>query len=111
MKFDPWTLNDGLELVRKLHPDLEKAGWGVALGGSVPVKGHSDNDLDLVVFPLDKGQVNHESFREVLRNHGLTQIWKRWEIAKFWARQGSADTKHVEVWVLENQRVDVFVLS
>jgi hypothetical protein len=111
VKFDPWTLDDGLALVRKLEPELTKAGWFVALGGSVLLKGHSDNDLDLALIPLDKSSVNHNAFRKVLTQHGFRLIWKRHEIARFWYRQNSNDTKHVETWVLGNQRVDIFVVS
>jgi len=108
----PWNLDDALDFMRILVEPLKEKGWGLALGGSVPVKGSSDNDLDLVIFPLDKSNTPpHASFRKVLLDAGLELKWSPWEIQKFWQRQASSDTKHVEVWFLGDRRVDVFVLS
>lgn len=110
-KFDPWELPDALDLFRKLKTELHEAGWGAALGGSILLTGFSKNDIDIIIFPLSTSMVDHQEFRDALTSQGLTQVWRRDEIAKFWQRQGSTDTKHVEVWEYEGKRVDIFVLS
>lgn len=54
----PWSFDEALEVIRELAPLLAKHGWGVGLTGSVLLKGSSDNDLDLIVYPLDSGKVD-----------------------------------------------------
>ena len=45
-----WTLDQALELVRGLGPKLNEAGFGIAIAGSVLLKGESKKDLDRSSF-------------------------------------------------------------
>jgi hypothetical protein len=47
-----WLLNDARGLVENVVPIAERCGFGTAIGGSLAFKHASDNDLDLVFFPL-----------------------------------------------------------
>ena len=107
----PWGLEKALEFLRALRPALERVGFSCALAGSVLQEGHSDNDLDVVVFPLDTTCCNRSLADMVFKQFGMEQLWHRHEIAEFWHRKGSTDTKHVEVWSHNNRRVDVFFLQ
>ena len=95
----PWTLDDALALVVRLHEPLEAAGFYPGLTGSVLWNGKSDNDLDLIVYPKCKGEGNEaavfkalfwEGFRLCLDEHGVQEIWKT---------KGSHDTKRVQRWI------------
>ena len=106
----PWTLQEALLLIKDLQMPLKNAGFGIALAGSVLLEGESKNDLDLILFPQDTSSVNIEKARLVLQNGGMVPLWYRHEIAEFWFRAGSSDTKHVEVWAWNGHRVDIFFL-
>jgi hypothetical protein len=49
----------------------------------------------------------------VLNDHGLVLVYTAAEINWFWRSglKGSDDMKHVEVWLLGKQRIDVFFLK
>lgn len=55
-----WELEDAIEQYRKLHPVLSKAGWLVALTGSVVREG-SGQDLDLILVPWRTGATKDEA--------------------------------------------------
>jgi hypothetical protein len=48
-----WTLDEALELVRRLQDDTRQFGYHLAIGGGVINNGYSDKDLDLYFLPLD----------------------------------------------------------
>ena len=43
-----WVINEALEFIRGIRPDVMRYGWTVELGGGVLQNGHSNSDLDLV---------------------------------------------------------------
>jgi hypothetical protein len=47
-----WTIEDGLQLIRRLQPNLKPLGFHVALAGGNLNRGLSFKDLDLVFLPL-----------------------------------------------------------
>jgi hypothetical protein len=47
-----WTLEEGLELVRRLQPASRAFGYHVALGGGVLNNGSSFKDVDVYLIPL-----------------------------------------------------------
>ena len=53
IKLPRWSLDDALEVIRSLQYKALQCGYHLALGGGVINKGHSHNDLDIVVLPLD----------------------------------------------------------
>lgn len=55
MNHQPWSLEDGLKLVRAIQPGTRQFGYHLTLGGSVLNTGKSDKDLDLYFLPLSNG--------------------------------------------------------
>lgn len=108
--YEAWILEDALVFVRKLEKHLALAGYHVAMAGSVLEKGHSHNDLDLVVFPHTTGKMDTYVLRAALDLAGLSPVASRATVAAAWERQKSFDTKHVEVWTYNSKRVDLFFL-
>lgn len=109
---EPWTLEQALELIRELAPDLEVVGWGIGLTGSLLKKGSSDRDADIILFPMSSDVAVLEDAREELRRHGLEMVYTAAEIHWFWrhGKNDSSDMKHVEVWVRDKHRIDVFFM-
>ena len=108
---EPWTLEQALEFIRGLEPELVKVGFGAGFVGSILVKGRSDKDIDFVVYPRDKSKYDIGEVYATFVAYGMKRVWKRHEVAKFWVNHGSSDTKHVEVWDYKNHRIDVFFLT
>lgn len=50
-----WDLIEGVKFAREVNAHISSFGWAVGLTGSVLFEGGSDNDLDLILYPL-KGQ-------------------------------------------------------
>ena len=46
-----WSLTSALNYIRALQPRVMEVGWCLTLAGGVLNKGHSDNDLDLLLYP------------------------------------------------------------
>lgn len=46
-----WTLEQAVEFCRKAEPIAIAQGFHVALGGSVLIRGSSEKDLDIFVYP------------------------------------------------------------
>ena len=108
-----WDLVEAVRFVRILSEDLEHMGLGIGIVGSVLLKGYSDNDLDLVVFPHDTTKPDFKYvLRIVLEGAGMHLAYNVERTHAAWRKLGSNDTKHVEVWkTREGKRVDLFVLS
>lgn len=49
-----WTLDEALEIIRELQPQLREMGYHCLLGGGVLNTGVSDKDLDLFFIPLNQ---------------------------------------------------------
>lgn len=47
-----WTLDEALDLIRRIQPKLKPLGYHVCLGGGVLNIGSSEKDLDLFFVPL-----------------------------------------------------------
>lgn len=109
--YEPWTFEEALRFVRTLEKHLALAGYHVAMAGSVLEKGHSTNDLDLVLFPHNTGKVDVYVLRAALDLAGLSPVVSRATVAAAWERRKSTDAKHVEVWAYVNKRVDLFFLQ
>jgi hypothetical protein len=106
-----WVLDDGLALVRQLHAPLKEAGWAIALGGSVLIKGESLKDLDVLIHPYDTSEPSNVALvHTVLKSCGGTLTRTAAEITAGWRLKGSYDLKYVEAWSFRRRRVDVFYL-
>jgi len=125
-KWRPWTIRQARRLVNELEARL--AGWYVALAGSVLLRGESSNDLDLIFYPHTSTKIwrpfadslmydlKIDELYRVLRECGLTQLASADRVKEVWAAGRSAkrgpsdDQKWVEIWMYDEQRVDVFVM-
>lgn len=106
-----WTLDSALAFVRELHPALNKAGFAAAMTGSVLILGGSDNDLDLVIYPLNAAECSYAALREALEGAGMRIRFPRHIVARAWHSRGSNDIKTVEAWETPGgRRVDLFLL-
>lgn len=110
---DMWTLDETLTFIRQIQPDLQREGYAAALGGGVLNRGVSENDLDLIIYPLDTMKQDRERVNSVLEQHGLTLKVPLHKVRYHWVyRFKSHDQKHVEKWeTSEGKKVDVFLLS
>lgn len=86
------------------------AGYFIGIAGSVFTKGKSTKDLDLILSPLTTAIDTRDNARLVLVAHGWKPYVSRETVTKMWRRRGSLDEKHVEVWLHDARRIDVFFL-
>jgi predicted nucleotidyltransferase len=110
-----WTRSLAFDLVAKLWPVLEEAGFSCALTGSLLLREESAHDLDLVVYPRDTSAVSSspaewESARAALVACGLQLRFDHDFVSEQWRKKGSKDVKYVDVWYVEDRRVDVMWL-
>lgn len=110
---DPWTFEQAKLLLGKLSPLLEKAGFACGLTGSVLHVGCSNNDLDLIVFPLNNQRIDGCLRTQALQSAGLERVIDARKLRELWLKvRRSSDLKAVEIWKTpDNKRVDVFLLS
>ncbi len=111
-----WTLSQAVDFVRSIDPVLRKNGFGVGITGSNLTKGNSNDDLDIIVYPLSTINVDQKAAAYALRYSGLRLKHPHTEVQSHWRAKGSLDTKRVEVWTVEigqhcGKRVDVFFLQ
>ena len=111
-----WDLDESIALQRKIEQELAPAGWHAALTGGVLRNGSSMHDLDIVVFPhcrKSSQRPRMASLRAALERAGLKLRMSRRELQAHWRKNGSLDTKWVEIWktAADGRRVDIMVLS
>ena len=109
-----WTLEDGLACVRALECQLSAAlGVHFALAGGVMLRGESEHDLDVVVYPrCSRAGVDTQLLRFALRGLGWSIRVRAVDTIEQWQKRGSADRKHVDIWATpERKRVDIIVPS
>lgn len=105
-----WTIEEAQALAAHLLPHLLSMGFHLGIAGSVALVGRSDNDLDLIVYPLNATRADVQDARDMLTTAGLKCLMNHHRVARAWRERGSTDTKHVEVWSYRGKRVDVFFL-
>ena len=106
-----WTLEEALELIRGLEPNLSKCGYHVALCGGVLQQGRSEHDLDVLVYPHNStNNIDIAQLRLCLRDLGWKLRMRAEYLVELWIEKGSNDRKHVDIWATpDRKRVDVFV--
>ncbi len=105
-----WTLDEALLLVRHLE-DAVVPHFHVALGGSVLIRGWSDKDVDVVIYPHNKTRASPPA-EDLLQKAGLTVVFNSTQMRKKWGSEyGTTDTKSIERWDWKGRRVDIFFLS
>lgn len=107
----PWRLDDGLSVVRYLESALAVLGWHFALTGGVLLRGSSEHDLDVVVYPEVSGDgIDATALRAALRGLGWTLYESASVLAARWRANGRRDRKHVDVWATDTgRRVDMII--
>lgn len=112
MKKIAWTLEEACALLRHIEGNAKRFSCHVGLLGSVLHRGHSEHDLDIVIYPKNSTMHAFEHrAAEALRASGLKPVFNRDFVQKQWERAGSSDEKHVEVWETpDGRRVDVFFM-
>jgi hypothetical protein len=108
----PWNLVEALEFVQELSPIAARAGYALALAGSVLTKGRSRKDLDLIVFPLRTDKAREYQLREALIvEMSMKLVFDEAFVKAQWkAKSNSDDEKRVEVWEWLGKRIDIFYL-
>lgn len=106
-----WDIEAARALIQPLIEPMWEAGFFIGIVGSVFTKGKSEKDLDLVLVPLTTARAEKDAAKAVLKAHGWTLYVDRETVTARWRKVGSQDEKHVEVWLHEDRRVDVFFLS
>ncbi|MGN6108955.1 MAG: hypothetical protein ACTHU0_27865 [Kofleriaceae bacterium] len=103
-------MGSSLALLRELWGHLASRGWHCCLTGGVLVKGQSDHDLDVVVFPAKAQYHDLDKLYEGLELAGLRRCLTTAQVRESWeTRHDVVDRKHVEVWRHGTKRVDIIV--
>lgn len=105
-----WSLAQALELHNALLPVARSAGFCVALTGGVLREGSSHHDVDVIFYPLQAPVGDVSVLKDALRGFGMVQRADREAVTARWRSRGSLDEKWVEVWDLDDRRIDVFFL-
>lgn len=103
-----WTLSDALELCGVIEKVISKIGFHVGLRGGVLMRGKSDHDLDLIIYPHDSTVCRAKLLYDELRVMGLDRQKTVAECHAGWRLRGSSDKKNVEIWTTGERVIDIF---
>lgn len=114
-----WTLDDAINFVNELLLITLPCGYHVGITGSVMRDSSSENDLDLLIYPLDSTRHNSlavAQLRDALTAWGMRLRHNTEFVHEQWRKQGSRDEKKIEVWRAPRERwngkrVDLFFVS
>lgn len=106
-----WNMDNAQGLIHAILPIVTDAGFAIALTGSVLMHGRSEKDVDIILYPLRSDNCDHLKLIEGLHEYGLTRVFDRESVLRAWRKKGSMDTKWVEVWELNGNRIDLFFLQ
>lgn len=98
-----WELNEAIELCRRIEERLAIFGYHVALAGGVLIKGKSEKDLDIHVYPHDTENCDIDIAIKILETTGM-QKRKDLKTTATTIRDG----KKVILFYLGCKRIDVF---
>ena len=106
-----WTLDEATKLIAQIEKEVSALGFHCGLTGSILLKGESNHDLDIIIYPHDTSSSVLNEATSALANILIKKV-TRGRVAAYWERrQISNDTKHVEIWeTKDGKRVDVFFL-
>ena len=104
-----WTLDEAINLIKVLQPDVWTFGYHLCLGGGVLNKGESKKDLDLYFLSLDNANI-------IVTSHKLLDwLSKLWGNPKFLGQDYPGNPGSPYVYKLgfryNSLRIDVFVLG
>jgi hypothetical protein len=100
-----YTLAELCELGAKLEPFMREIGVHVALGGSCMYRGHSDKDMDVILYP-------HE--RAINKRAAIVELERIGFRGRFRIGPAPDCTECPDVWVAETskgRRVDFFFMD
>lgn len=110
-----WTLDDALTVCRWLEEALAPAGYHVALGGGVLLRGYSHKDLDVLIYPRNVLAIERDKAAVLLQEAGFQRWMTVEQVQAMWRKIGSTpsrpvapDNKTVEVWRFDGKRIDLF---
>jgi hypothetical protein len=108
-----WTLDSSLKMIRELEQHTKPLGFSVGLTGSVLSCGTSNNDVDIILYPIDSSIFNLPAVWEKLIELGWVRKVSRGRVATYWElKLKSTDLKNVEKWTDPVGRsVDIFYLQ
>lgn len=101
-----WTIDSARQFCLKLHQYLEPLGYDVGLAGGILIRGESEKDIDVIVYPMKRLSANFDVMRLALPNFGLKYVRLPNKNLGY-----ADDGKRVEVWEYEGKRVDLFFLA
>jgi hypothetical protein len=101
-----WTLEQACLFCARLHEHLILFGYDIGLAGGVLLRGKSEKDIDIIIYPLKKISSNFNAMRASLPDFGLKFVRLPNENLGY-----PDDGKHVEVWEFEGKRIDLFFLN
>lgn len=99
-----WMLSEGIEICSALKPMLEPFGYCIGLTGSVLFKGESENDLDLILYPLRDYSTSPympalNKVLEYFDGHGAEAV-----------TNGSDQKRVIKFYTPEKRGVDIFLM-
>lgn len=104
-----WDLVSAVQFVRDLETALAP-NYHAALAGSTLHKGYSKNDLDVLIIPHSSARNSYVEVKNLLEAFGMNRRVDCAGVHRKWAKHGSTDTKHVEVWSYKGLKIDIFQL-
>lgn len=103
-----WDLDSAVKFLRKLEAVIEPSGYHCGLHGGVLYKGTSEKDLDVIIYPHDKGG-------ETIDRQAVWVIIKKFCAAEATGSCGGLsqlrDAKEVRWLSARGKRVDFFFLE
>ena len=99
------TLDEGLDIARRIEQAIIPAGYHCALGGSVLHSGQSGKDLDIFIYPHNGKVLNSALLRLKLKAAGFVCYFVPGTSKK------SVDSKAIELWSFGKIRIDFFFLQ
>lgn len=102
-------LNNTIDMVRNIEDALAPVGYHVGLRGSILLKGESENDLDIVVYPHDSTNLAEFARHCTLDRLGMRLVRTVEQTHAHWRKKGSSDEKRIEIWDWNGVVVDVLL--
>lgn len=106
-----WTIDDAIQFCRSLEKVITPVGFHVGLRGGVLIRGKSDRDLDLVIYPRDSSDVRLDRLHDRLRAFGMKQVESTAQVHSRWQARGTTDRKAIEIWEIGGRKVDLLIVG
>ena len=108
IKLEVWDLEQALELIRELQPQVKEFNYHICLGGSVLNTGWSTKDLDLYFLPLDNGMdAQLHSLADFLEH----KLGESVDISGERYRNSTSCYEYKLKFTYQNKRIDLFIIK